>query len=102
MNASSLLPATQRALSHPIGAPGRCAQHTDAAADDRGASGATAGPPPGGDSARDARTGVRVGTPAAPAGADSTDGRVDLYAGFCPRLAAGGGHPSRPAVAGRL
>lgn len=35
------------------------------------------------------------------------DGRVDLYAGFCDRHAprgarAGGGHPSRPAVAGRL
>lgn len=35
------------------------------------------------------------------------DGRVDLYAGFCARrvprrMCAGGGHPSRPAVAGRL
>ncbi|GAB2963712.1 hypothetical protein GCM10027280_60740 [Micromonospora polyrhachis] len=34
------------------------------------------------------------------------DGRVDLYAGFCPdgtvAGAAGGGHPSRPTVAGRL
>src|SRR3954466_3228579 len=30
------------------------------------------------------------------------DGRVDLYAGFCAALARGGGHPSRPAVAGRL
>lgn len=35
------------------------------------------------------------------------DGRVDLYAGFCARrvprgVCAGGGHPSRPAVAGRL
>lgn len=33
------------------------------------------------------------------------DGRVDLYAGFCDRHArrrTGGGHPSRPAVAGRL
>ena len=33
------------------------------------------------------------------------DGRVGLYAGFCPRVPCGlpmGGHPSRPAVAGRL
>jgi len=33
------------------------------------------------------------------------DGRVGLYAGFCPRAPCGipvGGHPSRPAVAGRL
>ncbi len=33
------------------------------------------------------------------------DGRVGLYAGFCPRAPHGlpmGGHPSRPAVAGRL
>lgn len=35
------------------------------------------------------------------------DGRVDLYAGFCARRGpegtrAGGGHPSRPAVTGRL
>src|SRR3712207_2011317 len=33
------------------------------------------------------------------------DGRVGLYAGFCPRGPHGtpmGGHPSRPAVAGRL
>src|SRR3712207_6584295 len=33
------------------------------------------------------------------------DGRVGLYAGFCPRVPRGipmGGHPSRPAVAGRL
>lgn len=35
------------------------------------------------------------------------DGRVNLYAGFCARrvprrVCAGGGHPSGPAVAGRL
>ncbi len=33
------------------------------------------------------------------------DGRVGLYAGFCPRVPRGlpmGGHPSRPVVAGRL
>lgn len=35
----------------------------------------------------------------------ASDGRVGLYAGFCPRAPCGlpmGGHPSRPAVAGRL
>jgi hypothetical protein len=31
-----------------------------------------------------------------------TDGRVGLYAGFCRDLSVAGGHPSRPAVAGRL
>src|SRR3954466_7614894 len=41
--------------------------------------------------------------PLCPGGAG--DGRVGLYAGFCPRVPCGlpmGGHPSRPAVAGRL
>src|SRR5206468_11088790 len=41
------------------------------------------------------------GVPGAPVG----DGRVGLYAGFCPRAPRGlpvCGHPSRPAVAGRL
>ena len=42
------------------------------------------------------------GNPRRAEGARSTDGRVDLYAGFCPPPERRGGHPSRPAVAGRL
>jgi hypothetical protein len=33
---------------------------------------------------------------------EGSDGRVDLYAGFCDPLSRAGGHPSRPAVADRL
>src|SRR5439155_13821241 len=59
---------------------------------------------PGPDRTGPDRTGPRRTGPvrAAARSGRGRDGRVDLYAGSCTSLAGGGGHPSRPAVAGRL